>query len=245
MATKEQLLGVIRYGHDEMLRFIARLSDDDRNTIGEGDQWTVRDMLSHVIESMRLGARRLAVYVRGEEQEEYGDNDQRNAHMVADYRRLAWDEVYASLQAAQPEMEALLDLMSDDELNDPQRYERFQGRPAWRSIASNALTHPLAFHIRPWYIAQGDVDYATQQAEEEVRLLLELGDMPDWHGNVYYNLACHHALAGQKEAAMQRLEEALRLAPNMAEYARQDSDFASLHGAPEFEALTTGQVSPG
>jgi len=202
-------------------------------------------MLAHVIESMRLGARRRTNDVLGEDQEAYGDNDQRNAQMVADYRRLTWDEVFASLQAARPELEALLDLIPEDALNDPQRYARFQGQPAWRIMIGNAVTHPLAFHIRPWYTAHGRTDYAIKQAEEEARLLLELNDAPSWHGNVLYNLACQYALAGQKDASLQRLEKALQLAPNYIAYARQDSDFSSLRGSPEFEALLAGEASQG
>jgi hypothetical protein len=53
-----------------------------------------------------------------------------------------------------------------------------------------------------------------------------------------YNLACHYALIGERDKALKKLEEGLRLNPNLAQFAPQDNDFASLHDDPDFQAIT-------
>jgi rhodanese-related sulfurtransferase len=56
-------------------------------------------------------------------------------------------------------------------------------------------------------------------------------------GDATYNLACLYALAGEATHALERLREALRLHPDLAGWAGQDPDLASLRPLPEFQAL--------
>jgi hypothetical protein len=79
---------------------------------------------------------------------------------------------------------------------------------------------------------------------EEARLLLrEIEPGPQ----TYYNLACTHALLGDRPRALKFLE--LELAENQfsrgslqrqKEWAREDPDLAALRGDPGFERLVAG-----
>ena len=55
-----------------------------------------------------------------------------------------------------------------------------------------------------------------------------------------YNLACCYALAGQAEKAMDALREALRLAPDLTEWSKQDTDLVSLRERPDYQSLYGG-----
>ena len=55
--------------------------------------------------------------------------------------------------------------------------------------------------------------------------------------SVHYELACLSASEGDREEAMAQLRAALDLDPDLAEFARDDEDFASLRGYPRFEEL--------
>jgi mannose-6-phosphate isomerase-like protein (cupin superfamily) len=54
---------------------------------------------------------------------------------------------------------------------------------------------------------------------------------------VRYELACLAAVEGDRAAALTRLREALDRDPGVAEYARDDEDFASLQDEPDFQSL--------
>ena len=52
-----------------------------------------------------------------------------------------------------------------------------------------------------------------------------------------YNVACFYAIQGQLEVALDCLENALKHGFAQKEWIEQDSDFASLHGHPRYQAL--------
>ena len=54
---------------------------------------------------------------------------------------------------------------------------------------------------------------------------------------LYYNAACASALAGRKEAAFAQLRQAIGAGYTKADAIRADTDLASLHGDPRFDAL--------
>ena len=56
-----------------------------------------------------------------------------------------------------------------------------------------------------------------------------------------YNLACHYALAGEKERAIAGLGAALASNPGLAEWSQQDPDLASIRDEPGYLALYEGQ----
>ena len=67
--------------------------------------------------------------------------------------------------------------------------------------------------------------------------LAELSDAlerrPD-HPGALYHVACAEALAGQADSAIEHLQRALELRPELAEHARVDEDFASLRDRPDW-----------
>jgi hypothetical protein len=56
---------------------------------------------------------------------------------------------------------------------------------------------------------------------------------------VSYEVACLEATAGSRDAALERLGEAIAREPKVAAAAREDEDFESLRGVPEFERLVS------
>jgi quercetin dioxygenase-like cupin family protein len=53
-----------------------------------------------------------------------------------------------------------------------------------------------------------------------------------------YAFACLDALEGNRDAAIANLRAAIEVRPNVAAWAREDEDFESLRGDPEFVAIT-------
>lgn len=234
MVKKEKLTELIRRGHAELQRFADNLSEPERNTLGVGEHWSARDMLAHLIEWKRRSAEYHDEADRGEDVASIKDINHENAAIVESYRKMSWDQVQAELDRALQTNLDVVERLSEEQLNDPDLYPFLNGRTAWRNLLGNAFMHPLAMHLRPWYIAHGQVEYATRLAEEEARLLCELDPDPQWQGLTAYNLACHYSLIGDTGRALNKLAEALRLNPGLTEYSHQDPDFASLHDTAEF-----------
>jgi hypothetical protein len=62
-----------------------------------------------------------------------------------------------------------------------------------------------------------------------------MAEAPAGHPGVLYNLACFEALAGRREAALQHLREAARIAPDeVRRWAAEDEDLDSLRDDPAF-----------
>ena len=56
-------------------------------------------------------------------------------------------------------------------------------------------------------------------------------------GALYYNLACLDAAGGDREGALANLRRAIELRAEVANWARDDTDLASLHEDPAFHTL--------
>lgn len=237
MVQKDRLIELVQRSHAELVRFAESLSAAERRP-GDGEQWTARDLLAHMVESWRGNTADMNTYDRvGAVPTAVTDLDAENAARIAEYRARSWEELRQTLDQHYAAVLALIERLTVAELNDPQRYSFLNARPPWRALMSDTFLHPLASHLRPWYLQHGQREYATQMAEAEARLLIGLDDAPDWQGVTLYNLACHYALLGEKEKALENLEVGLRLNPSLIDFSRQDSDLASLHAAPEYEAV--------
>jgi hypothetical protein len=78
--------------------------------------------------------------------------------------------------------------------------------------------------------AMRDGDYDT------ARRLLEDGLKENDAPVVHYQLACVEALAGNRERALDELENAVSRGPRLAQAAQDDEDFASIRDDPRFPA---------
>ena len=86
-----------------------------------------------------------------------------------------------------------------------------------------------------WYRAQGP--YLEGDYDQAIAIASEgLEQWPD-HGQVHYQLACFHALAGQREAALEHLARATESQPRTKAWAREDEDFDSIRDDPQFARI--------
>ena len=83
-----------------------------------------------------------------------------------------------------------------------------------------------------WFAAEapynaGEYDRAVEIASEG------LAEWPD-SGQLHYQLACFHALAGRREQALEHLAIAVANDPRAAGWAQEDADFDSIRADPAF-----------
>jgi len=98
------------------------------------------------------------------------------------------------------------------------------GGPADRPIPTSPFEYWFAAEA-PY--SEGDYDRAVAVASEG------LAEWPE-SGQLNYQLACFHALAGRREKALKHLATAVASEPKAAEWASGDSDLDSIRDDPAF-----------
>jgi tetratricopeptide (TPR) repeat protein len=236
MEIEAKLVDLLQRAHEEEWTFFASLSDDERSAIGTPEHWSVKDVAAHLAEWKARTGQRLVAARRGEAPPTYDDVDEANAKIFEQYRNQSWTDVLKALERANSELVELTRAMPEGDLVDAERFPWQDGRPLWRSIVGSGYSHSVQ-HLAQLYVERGERDYATQIQETAAELLVSLDDSPSWRGVAIYNLACHYALCGEREKAIAKLGQALRLNPDLTEWSKQDPDFASVREEPAYRSL--------
>jgi len=244
MEMKSQLRKLVQRSHHEIRRFAETLTPEEQAACGAPDDWTARDVIAHLVEEKRRVAERLDAARLDLPVEESENFEIENAKTWEAYKDYSFAELMDALDEAQAELLELLDGCDEHELRESPRHGWLHGRPLWRYVAGIDFLHAMA-HIGALYIQRGAGDYAERLRRQEARLAGALDPSPGWQGLVTYNLACHHALMGEKDVAIDELRSALSLAPALATWAQQDNDFSALHREPRFKQLIAELAQKG
>lgn len=95
-----------------------------------------------------------------------------------------------------------------------------------------------AYEVSTWEAAADA--YPHWRAGDHAKAVEILRSVADQHpeaGSVLYNLACAEVLAGEPDAALDHLRQAIELEERWREFARTDEDFAAVRERPEFQEL--------
>jgi tetratricopeptide (TPR) repeat protein len=243
MEVKNRLVDLLQRVQEDERSFVASLGESERSMIGTPERWSAKDVVAHLAEWRARTAANLAAVRRGEPVASNDDIDASNAEIFQRYHDWSWEDVLRQSETSHSQLIERVQGLTEDELADTQLLPWQRGRPVWRAIAGNEYAHPIS-HLAICYAERGDQDRATALQETAAWLLAPLDDSPGWQGTIRYNLACHYALIGEKDQAITKLTEALRLYPGLAEWARQDTDLISIREEPAFQKLTE-TVGPG
>ncbi len=171
-----------------------------------------------VLESVRTGVEPVPVAA---------DDADQNAVIYAETKDRSADEVKRDAASTWPALRKALEALTDEELERP--HPDHPEALVWETVPG--LAGHLGAHLMSWFMDHGDVSRAEAIAkwgyELECRLL-----PPAKHADAKYNLACFYSRAGRVEDALPLLRDALRLNPEFAQWARQDSDLDGIRGDP-------------
>ena len=152
--SKERLLEELRAGRERLEATLARVSEEQLTAPGAIGDWSVKDLLAHLIFWEQTPVRALRAEARGERGELPSDEsvDQLNARAVAERRERPPAEVLAEFERSYHELLEVIAPLSDAELNDPSRYAWTEGKPLWRIIAGESYLHYREHdeEIRAW-----------------------------------------------------------------------------------------------
>jgi tetratricopeptide (TPR) repeat protein len=122
-------------------------------------------------------------------------------------------------------------------VRDPAVRRRADARAAGTTVVVVGGIPGQPFEPSPWESwLEALPHHRAKDYPRAVEIMTRALDAHPDNANVLYNLACVEALAGDKATALTHLRRAVELEPRAREWARSDSDLASLRGEPEFPA---------
>lgn len=233
MSLKGWVLGMFEWADAQEQEFVEALTPEERRAEGTFEQWSAKDLLSHLAAWKQRLVEMIAAAAAGEVPPSYEDFEHENAVIYQEYHPLALEEVVLRSRQAHEELMRVAGSLDEEMLTDPRRFAWLQGQPLWRRVTGSGFIHPLQ-HLTESLIKSGRVERALALGERAAERALQLTEDPQWQGVVHYNLACTYALAGARHEALTRLAEALRLRPDLVDWSRQDPDLASIRDDPSF-----------
>jgi hypothetical protein len=229
------LIEMLRAAHAAECDIFGALSPDQReapNTFGE---WSAKDVLAHLAAWRAVEARQLERRIRGESGWDPGDPgpdvpvDEANEMLHAKYASWSWDDVVREADASVEALIAAIGRSGSTALSEREGIVV--------GIGTSGSNHAMGHLIDAARLAGARPRFeALERAFEEIVTRGHLA--PRDSGVILYNLACYQALAGEADDARRLLRTAFTHRHELAEYAREDPDLATLRG--ERESLTPG-----
>lgn len=160
--NREEILERLEQSRRRFLEAIDGLAEADMQRSGVIDEWSVKDIMGHVsrwegelvtmLWQLRQGKKPDRVHIEGDE-----DVDAINARWHEEGKDRALELVTQDFHGVRPQTTRRVREFSNEELNDPARFEWLRGEPLWRWIAVDSFEHEEehAEQIRAWREEQG------------------------------------------------------------------------------------------
>jgi hypothetical protein len=231
---KRELTELLQKGYQVEKEFIATLLDEERNADGTFEHWTAKDSIAHNAYWRKHHAEDVLAVLAGKTPIHI--EDQVNNDVYSRYKDQSWENIDTLVDTGMKRMGEAIASISEEDLQRHDFYPWEQGIPLWREIVGNIYMHPV-IHLSEWHIKRGHPARAAEMYQAMTRQLTSLNDSPEWQGTIRYNNACSFSLLGDKETAINELQEALKLNPGLTEWSRQDPDFEPIRSEAGYKAL--------
>jgi hypothetical protein len=231
------LVDLLKQAHEMEMNFVDALSGQERARIGTLEDWSAKDVISHITARKALLADNLLAVSEGRSTTGSEDLDRENAILYEEYHDKTWDEVLRLAADAFQRVVAQVEVLGEQELARCEEFFPWQGeRPMWRLIVGSGCIHPIA-HMAEFHRSRGNREQAGEMMGKIARSMAGLDDSPVWQGAVRYQLACHYSLLGARAEAIRELQESLVLNPGLTDWSKEDPDLDAIRGEPEYQAI--------
>jgi len=150
---KARLIKLIQQGNTTIEALLRTLDSYKMEEPGVYDDLSFKDVLAHITAWERMETGWLRASLKGEEVIRYtpeyrlgGDNEEQtmhdlNAAIFAQNRERSLGDVLTDFRQAHTDLLETVRGMSEEDLNDPRRFDWYNGKPIWQSIAGNSYEH--------------------------------------------------------------------------------------------------------
>jgi hypothetical protein len=160
---KAEVLDELQTEHARWVAILDEVGPERMLTPGVEGDWSVKDVIAHVLYYERVVRDRFTAGLEGREfvRPEYETPsrlsiDERNAWIYARVKDLPLDEVLRESQAVYPPILAAVQTLTEAELNDPNRFPWQGGSALWEWVAGDVYEHYRDHinNIRAWLDGQ-------------------------------------------------------------------------------------------
>lgn len=141
---KSELLVRIRAERERLEETLARLSEEQMVEPGVVDDWSVKDILAHLVTWEQRMVRWMDQALRGEVPDRPGSDEEIgrwNQQSYADNRDRPLAEVLTDFRESYPRALRAAETAPEDDLVDPDRFAWRNGLPLWVMVAANTSWH--------------------------------------------------------------------------------------------------------
>ncbi len=221
---KQKLLGLIEIGRKKESDLLLALVDDSAPR--RPGEWTMKDTVAHLASWRSVAAGELdAVRTGGQAPSVDDDDDVTNARFYAETHDFPAGKTLAMAAMSWDQLAEAVRACSDEMLVEP-RPDHPQLK-VWQVVPENAIDH-LADHLGYHYADQGDPVAEEQAALWRYEVALEAFPEDRRRGVEEYALGRFYAGKGRRDEALEHLERALALRPDLRKFAGEDPELAKL-----------------
>ncbi len=145
--TKREILASIRNERESLEATLGRLSEAQMTQPGVESDWTVKDILAHIVDWERRMVQWVEESLRGEVPERpapgmtWDDLDRLNEQTYLANKDRALDDVLAEFHASYQSALGTVEAATEADLIEPERFAWRQGDPMWHMVAANTWWH--------------------------------------------------------------------------------------------------------
>ena len=159
MTTKAEILGLLQSEFDQWEEILNRLGEEQITAPNFISDWSIKDMLAHLMAWQTRSIARLKAALSNKEPEfprwpvqpepDPGDNsDEINAWIYRTYRDEPWSVVYRLWSTGFRRFLELGQAMPEKDLLDPKRYPWMEGQPL-SVVLQSSYEHHHVEHLEP------------------------------------------------------------------------------------------------
>jgi hypothetical protein len=235
MTSKVQLSSIIDEAFQEFKQLDTCLSPEVLHKKGALTKWAPRDDVIHCAFYIQQFADRLA-WPRDHARVDGSDYLKVNDDVWEKHQTETWEEALDMLDKACQTVIKGLGLLSEEELNSNKTFTWLGEQSPAQYVVGLIYVHGM-MHIQYALMREGLTDAVIESADKVYHMAEKIDSSEIGRGRNLYNKACSYALAGHSTDAIAMVKEAVKLAPNLVEWSKQDTDLDSLREDPAFKAI--------
>lgn len=230
---KAVLINLITSVQNDLYEVISELPDQRLNSAGSLENWSIKNMVSHVTFWINYSCLSLDAIHSGTPPADYDDIDKINDEVVLSHQNEPWTEVKADMDQAFQQILEKIESCSDEDLFTPGRFAWLNGKSFFDHLVGAEAWH-VEYHLADFLIHAGEAEKSNRLY---LRFTEELAEIQGWKPTAYYNLGCYYALQGKKQAAIAALKQSLPYNASLLEWSKKDTDLDLLRDDPEYLAM--------